>query len=54
MFNIGVMMMKYKEWWDFRELLNILDIEDVELKKVIDDACDMIDDMKMEITQEII
>jgi len=43
-----------KEWWDFRELLNILDIKDEELEKLLDDASDMLDDMKIEITKELI
>ena len=52
--------MKVKEWWDFRELLNILnikdilDIKDAELKKLLDDASDMLDDMEREITKELI
>ena len=43
-----------KEWWDFRELLNILDIKDEELEKLLDDASDMLDDMEIEITKELI
>tara|TARA_R110000744_G_scaffold78741_2_gene155059 strand:- start:4487 stop:4813 length:327 start_codon:yes stop_codon:yes gene_type:complete len=42
-----------KEWWDFRELLNILDIKDEELEKLLDDASDMLDDMEIEITKEL-
>ena len=43
-----------KEWQDFSELLKILDIKDEELEKLLDDYSDMLDDLKMEITKELI
>lgn len=46
--------MTVKEWSDFKKLLNILDIKDAELKKLLDDAIDMLDDMEREITKELI
>lgn len=53
--------MTAKEWSDLKKLLNILDIKDIlddikdaELKKLLDDASDMLDDMEREITKELI